>query len=110
MTSNSILMALAPVFFVLLLGYAAGRFRIVDNRHVDGLNALVMDFALPASLFAATGSASRHELLVQGPLFLIFGLTMLLIYFASYWAIRLFSSVSRSDASLQALTIGYPNI
>jgi malonate transporter and related proteins len=53
----------------LLLGYAAGRFRIVDNHHVDGLNALVMDFALPTFLFAATGSASRHEMLEQGPLF-----------------------------------------
>jgi malonate transporter and related proteins len=40
---------------------------------------------------------------------LVFGLTMLLIDFASYWAARS-SSVSRSDASLQALTIGYPNV
>ena len=56
-----IVMALAPVFFVLLLGFAAGRFRIVDGHHVDGLNALVMDFALPASLFAATASASRRR-------------------------------------------------
>ena len=71
MMSNPNLMALAPVFFVLLLGYAAGRFRIVDNQHVDGLNALVMGFAVPASLFAATGSASRQEMLAQGPLFFL---------------------------------------
>ncbi|MGV7212942.1 AEC family transporter [Bradyrhizobium sp. UFLA05-112] len=103
-------MALAPVFFVLLLGYAAGRYRIVDNHHVDGLNALVMDFAVPASLFAATGSASRQEMIEQAPLFLVFGLTVLLVYFASYLAARSFSSASRSDASLQALTIGFPNI
>ena len=110
MMSNPILMALAPVLFVLLLGYVAGRYRIVENHHVDGLNALVMDFAVPASLFAATGSASRHQMVEQGPLFLVFGLTMLLVYFACYWAIRSFSSASRSDASLQALTIGFPNI
>ena len=30
MMSNAIVMALAPVFFVLLLGYAAGKFHIVD--------------------------------------------------------------------------------
>jgi malonate transporter and related proteins len=110
MTSNPILMALAPIFFVLLLGYAAGRFRIVDNHQVDGLNALVMDFALPASLFAATASASRYEMLEQGPLFVVFGLTMLLLYVAWYWGIRSLSGVSRSDASLQALTIGFPNL
>ena len=60
--TNAIPLALAPVFFVLALGYGAGRSRIVDNHQVDGLNALVMDFALPASLFMATASASREQL------------------------------------------------
>ena len=110
MTSNAIVMALVPVFFVLLLGYAAGKFRIVDNHQVDGLNALVMDFALPASLFAATASASRSQMIEQAPLFLAFGLTMLLLYVAWYFAVRALSSVSRPDASLQALTIGFPNL
>ncbi|MCK1394936.1 AEC family transporter [Bradyrhizobium sp. 1] len=110
MTSNAILMALVPVFFVLLLGYAAGKFHVVDNLHVDALNALVMDFALPASLFAATASASRHEMIEQVPLFLVLGVTMLLLYLAWYLAARRFSKVSKSEASLQALTIGFPNL
>jgi malonate transporter len=110
MTSNAILMALVPVFFVLLLGYAAGKFHVVDNLHVDALNALVMDFALPASLFAATASASRREMIEQVPLFLVLGVTMLLLYLAWYLAARRFSKVSRSEASLQALTIGFPNL
>ena len=84
--SNAIVMALVPVFFVLLLGYAAGKLRIVDNHQVDGLNALVMDFALPASLFAATASAPRSQMIEQAPLFLAFGLTMLLLYVAWYFA------------------------
>ncbi|RXT35430.1 AEC family transporter [Bradyrhizobium betae] len=110
MTSNAILMALVPVFFVLLLGYAAGKFHVVDNLHVDALNALVMDFALPASLFAATASASRREMIEQVPLFLVLGVTMLLLYLAWYLAARRFSKVSKSEASLQALTIGFPNL
>jgi malonate transporter len=108
--SNAILMALAPVFFVLLLGYAAGRFHIVDSHNVDGFNALVMDFALPASLFAATASASHSQIIAQTPLFLVFGLTMLLLYAIWYLSARGFSSVSRSDASIQALTVGFPNL
>ena len=48
------------------------------------LNALVMDFAVPASLFAATASASRSEMIEQAPLFLVFGMTMLLLYVAWY--------------------------
>ena len=51
--SHVILMALTPVFFVMALGYVAGRWRIIDNHHVSGLNALVMNFAVPASLFVA---------------------------------------------------------
>ena len=109
MMSNAIVMALAPVFFVLLLGHAAGKFHIVDNHHVDGFNALVMNFALPASLFAATASASRSQMIEQAPLFLVFGLTMLILYGAWYAGVRA-SGVSRSDASLQALTIGFPNL
>ncbi|WP_027555448.1 AEC family transporter [Bradyrhizobium sp. Cp5.3] len=110
MTSNPIVMALAPVFFVLLLGFAAGRIRVIDNHHVEGLNALVMDFALPASLFAATAAASRSQTIEQGPLFLVSGLTMLVLYVAWYWCARTFAGVTKSDASLQALTIGFPNL
>ena len=75
-------LALAPVFFVIALGYDAGRLRIVDNRQVDSLNALVMDFALPAALFAATASAWRSQMFAQAPLFAILGVVMLLLYFA----------------------------
>ncbi|MGY4506198.1 malonate transporter [Bradyrhizobium sp. GM24.11] len=110
MTSNVILMALVPVFFVLLLGFVAGKAGVVDNFHVEGLNALVMNFALPASLFAATASAPRDRITDQVPVFLVFGLTMLIIYVAWYWFERTFFAVTRSDASVQALTVGFPNL
>src|SRR4030095_12461741 len=108
--SNAIVMALAPVFFVLALGYAAGKLRVVDNHQVDGLNALVMDFALPASLFVATASAPRIEMFAQAPLFAILGGVMLLVYLAWYFFVLATSKVSKSDASLEALTIAFPNI
>jgi malonate transporter and related proteins len=38
------------------LGYFAAWVRDIDNRHVAELSALVMDFALPASLFVATAT------------------------------------------------------
>ncbi|MBR1132188.1 AEC family transporter [Bradyrhizobium iriomotense] len=110
MTSNVILMALVPVFFVLLLGFVAGKARIVDNGRVEGLNALVMDFALPASLFAATASAPRDRITDQVPVFLVIGLTMLIIYLAWYRFERTFFEVTRSDAAVQALTVGFPNL
>jgi predicted permease len=43
-----LLNALVPIFAVMGLGYFAGWIRDVDNSDVSELNALVMDFALPA--------------------------------------------------------------
>jgi hypothetical protein len=56
-----------------------GRMRTIDNRHVGEINALVMDFALLASLFAAISSAARSELMAQALLFAMLGAVMLII-------------------------------
>jgi malonate transporter len=106
---NTILLALVPVFFVMALGFVAGKLRIVDNQHVDSFNALVMDFALPASLFVATASASRSQLLAQAPLFGVSSVVMLLVY--AEWLYRsAVWKVPRADASVEALTIAFPNL
>lgn len=46
--------ALAPIFVIMLLGFWAGKAKMVDNKNVSLLNIFVMDFALPAALFSAT--------------------------------------------------------
>src|SRR5262249_22628411 len=107
---HAILLALAPVFFVMALGYGAGRCGVVDNKQVDGFNALVMSFALPASLFAATASAPRSELFAQAPLFAVLGAVMLAVYVAWCLIARRFSATGKADASVQALTIAFPNL
>jgi malonate transporter len=106
----TILLALAPIFFVLAIGYGAGRLRMVDNQNVDSLNVLVMTFALPAALFVATASAPRDQLLGQAPLFAILGAVMLAVHLAWYAAARLIWRASKADASLQALTVSFPNL
>lgn len=108
--TNTILLALAPIFFVLALGYSAGRLRIIDNKNVDSLNALVMNFALPVSLLEAMASAPRRELFAQIPLFVISSIVMLVVFAAWYLLQGRASGASRSDASLQALTIAFPNL
>lgn len=108
--TNTILLALTPIFFVMLLGYGAGKFTVVDNQHVGSLNALVMNFALPASLFAATASATRNEMFAQAPLFIILGGVMLVLFIGWYFLQIHWFGVSKPDASLQALTIAFPNL
>jgi malonate transporter len=75
-----ILASTVPVFFVMAVGYFAGRTRDVDNHHVAELNALVMDFALPATLFVAMVRAPRAQLLQQSSLMVVLGVSMLVIY------------------------------
>ena len=106
----TILLALAPIFFILAVGYGAGRLHVVDNRNVDSLNVLVMTFALPAALFVATASAPRSELLEQVPLFVILSLVMLAVHLGWYALARRFWQASKADAALQALTISFPNL
>ena len=108
--AHTILLALAPVFFVMALGYGGGRLRIVENHHVDGLNALVMSYALPASLFAATASAPRSQILAQAPLFAISSVVMLAIFLAWYFIQTRSPKASKPDVALQALTIAFPNL
>jgi malonate transporter and related proteins len=104
-----LLNALVPIFAVMGLGYLAGWIRDIDNQHVAELNALVMDFALPASLFVATASTSRAFLLGQWPLLVVLSVSMLALYALSYWMQRRLFGLGPGEASVQALNIALPN-
>ena len=104
-----ILNALVPIFFVLALGYLAGRLKRVDNAHVNSLNTLVMEYALPASLLAATWHTPRLTLLGQWPLVVVLSLGMLLIYAVAYGLQRRVFRLGVQEAAVQALTVALPN-
>jgi malonate transporter and related proteins len=104
-----ILGALAPIFIVIGLGFFAGRRGIIDNRHVPGLNALVMTFALPASIFVAIATTARRDMLQEGQLFLLLGVVMLAFFVIWYFVERRLSNVSSAEAAVQALVVAFPN-
>jgi malonate transporter and related proteins len=62
--------ALLPVFFVLALGYFAGKRHSFDADQAAGLSKLALGFALPASLFVGMTEIPRDLLLEQGRLVL----------------------------------------
>jgi malonate transporter len=104
-----ILNSLVPIFFGMALGYVGGWTRDVDNTHVGELNALVMDFAVPAAIFAAVVQQSRSALLDQLPLAAILTVTMLIVYFLTYAMARRAFGTSPAEAAVQALTTSVPN-
>jgi malonate transporter len=62
--------ALTPVFFVLALGYLAGKRNTFDADQSAGLSKLALTFALPASLFVSMTDIPKDLLLQQGRLVL----------------------------------------
>ena len=104
-----ILNALVPIYFVLALGYLAGRFKRVDNKRVAELNALVMEYALPASLFAATLRTPRQALVEQWPMVAVLGGGMLAIYAVTYFLQRRVFKLGTQEAAVQTLTVALPN-
>jgi len=107
---NIILGSTVPVFFVMAVGYLAGWTRDIDNHHVAEVNALVMDFALPAALFVAMVRTPRAQLLQQRVLMAVLVVTMLAIYGLVFvLQRRVFKSESR-EAAVISLTTAFPNL
>jgi malonate transporter and related proteins len=104
-----LLNTLFPIFAGLLLGYIAGRRGTMDNLNVRNLIVLVMSFAIPCALFSTIIGSSRGDLLRHIPAALMITLVFCALYLISYFWARRRRGLSLSDASVLALTIGFPN-
>src|SRR5580700_6172559 len=79
--------ALVPIFAGLLLGYLAGKWRVMDNQNVQSLITFVMSFAIPCSLFLAVASTSLTDLRLQAAPALLFAFMYIALYAMNFvWA------------------------
>ncbi|HEY8718611.1 AEC family transporter [Pengzhenrongella sp.] len=101
--------ALLPVFFVMALGYFAGKRRIVDNSNVTSLNHLVMFFALPVALFTSIAATDRSVILDNWWLAVVLLIVMVVTYAVIYWLQIKAFKLSPADAAVQSLTTAFPN-
>ena len=104
-----ILNALAPVFFVMGMGYYAGYVKRVDNQNVKTLNLFVMRFALPSALFTAIAHTPRDVIVGNGPLMGVLAICMLVFYVVFYLMQRRIYGQDVGPASVQTLTAALPN-
>ncbi len=104
-----IIHALAPIFVIMLLGFYAGKAKMVANNNVSLLNVFVMDFALPAALFSATVQTPWRGILSQSPLILLLVLSMWIAYAALYFICTKVFKKSPQDAAVLTLTVALPN-
>ena len=105
MNLSGIVAALLPVFFVLALGYGAGKRNAFDSDQAAGLSKLAVSFALPASLFVGMTEIPRDLLLEQGRLVLALILAHVGLFFVAWAALGFIQSVRGTPAILYALML-----
>ena len=66
MNIGGLIGALLPVFFVLALGYFAGKRNAFDADQAAGFSKLAVSYALPAALFVSVTEIPKDLLLQQG--------------------------------------------
>ena len=81
------------------LGYFAGWVRDIDNTDVAQINALTVDFALPAALFIATAVTPRAVITSLWSMLVVFGIAMLSFYALSHWMQRRFYGMGPAAAA-----------
>jgi len=97
--------ALLPVFFVLALGYLAGKRHAFDADQAAGLSKLALGFALPASLFVSMTDIRRDLLLQQGRLVLALLVAHLGLFVVAWLLLRQIRSLRGSAAVIVALML-----
>jgi malonate transporter len=80
--------ALLPVFFVMALGYIAGKRNTFDADQAAGLSRLALGFALPATLFVSMADIKKDLLLQQGPLVIALLLAHVGLFLVSWLVLR----------------------
>lgn len=97
--------ALVPVFFVLALGYSAGKRNSFDADQAAGLSKLALSFALPAALFVGMTDIPKDLLLQQGRLVLALILSHAGLFLVAWACLRVAKTLSNTAAIIYALML-----
>lgn len=101
--------ALVPVFFVMGLGYFAGKRKIVDNVNIKSLNMFLMMFALPAALFTAIARTPREVIVQNASLMAVLAISLLTIFTVTVFLQYKVFKLPQGDGAVQTLTVSFPN-
>lgn len=101
---------LVPILFVIGLGYSAGRSKKFDADQVQGLNELVLTYALPALLFVAAVNTTRSQMLAEAA----FVAAVVIAFLGLYAAVVIISTLVLHHpvgaAALQAVAVTFPSV
>src|SRR5580658_6115694 len=103
MNAGGLFGALLPVFFVLALGYLAGKRHSFDTSQAVGLNKLALGYALPSSLFVSMTDIQRSLLLQQGKVVLALLLAHVGLFFLAWLILQQIERFKGTAAVICAL-------
>lgn len=101
--------ALLPVFFGLAVGYLSGKLGVVDNKHVDALNTVVMRIALPITLFTILASSDRADVIEHGSVAAAILVVLVVMYALVLVLQRWPWRKTVPESVVPALTVAFPN-
>lgn len=105
---ETLLNSLLSVAGVVLLGWIAGRSKIIKEENDRGFNVFILNFSLPILLFIATATAKSDELLDlrMGGAFIV---ALMGMYFLTFALNRIIFKRSLQRSAETAFVCGYPN-
>jgi hypothetical protein len=106
---NLILSALVPVAFVVLLGYLAGRSKLVNQDGAKSLSTVVVNFALPCALFVAIFGFSPSQF-ENIPYVVTLLVSITLPFFAAFFLSLLVWKKPTGEAALFGSNSGFPDM
>jgi predicted permease len=105
---QAVLDVVLPVFGLILVGYLAGRFKVLGQESSEALNSFVYFFALPALLFVGMARVPAHDVLNLP--FLAAFLGGIVVVFLLAWAVGHFAFPGTGAArALGALSSVFAN-
>jgi malonate transporter len=97
---QTILNTALPFFALIFCGYGAGRFRLLSEASIAGVNAFVFYFALPAFIFNLLATSPLSDI-ANGSFIAAYLGTGLVVFAVAAVLGRLLFKVRRSEAALQ---------
>ena len=105
MNISGLVGALVPVFFVLALGYFAGKRNDFDSDQSAGLSKLALNYALPASLFVSMTAIPKELLLEQGRLMAALVIVHVGLFLAVWLLLNQIASLRGTVSLIYALAL-----
>lgn len=106
---STILNSLVPAAFVIFLGWLAGFFNVIDNKHSKSFATYVMNFSFPCLLFVITAT-TKLSVLFNAKFVIAFLIGLMGMYVISYMIHKTIMKRSTHEAGQAAFVCSFPDM